>query len=131
MPLFSNCVEPCGDDTEPQMMVDFINGNSSNPYETATVKETNTIFYKSGQYFTLPLSLKQDQLTYLFWKDGKTDSLTISYQRKFDFQSEKCGFRVNYSDLKVVNPTTFKNVEVDPYYFGGYYEQSFHIRVND
>jgi len=118
MPFFSNCLEPCPEPIEPGLSVRFTNGNSPVLYQTATAKETKNVFNNSNGFFSLALSLNQDQLTYFFSNGVRTDTLTLSYKRDFKFESERCGFVLNILDLKVAKPTSFKKVQIQ--YYGGF-----------
>lgn len=118
MSSFSKCIEPCEEPIEPGLSVRFTNGNSPVLYQTATAKETKNVFNNSNGFFSLALSLNQDQLTYFFSNGVRTDTLTLSYKRDFKFESERCGFVLNILDLKVAKPTSFKKVQIQ--YYGGF-----------
>jgi hypothetical protein len=68
----------------------------------------------SEQQWSLPLSLTSDKSSFvLVSSGGDKDTLTISYQREAKFQSNKCGIRVFLNDMKVDEPTTLLNIDVD------------------
>jgi hypothetical protein len=127
MPFFSNCLEPCPEPIEPVLGVRFTNVNSPVLYQTATAKETKNVFNNSNGFFSLALSLNQDQLTYFFSNGIRTDTLTLSYKRDFKFESERCGFVLNILDLKITNPTSFKSVKIEN--DNGIFSTSYFINV--
>jgi Family of unknown function (DUF6452) len=50
----------------------------------------------------LPISIISDTTTYIFSRGQKSDTLTLSYKRKFYYESERCGFMVQIENLKMV-----------------------------
>jgi hypothetical protein len=133
-PFLSNCELPCGDDSEPRIQIQFYSKDATVParsYYTATESSTKSSFNPYVNSFELPLALNSDQLTYIFKNDTRSDTLTISYKRVFEFESIKCGYRVSIKDVKTIKPTTFSKIEISPYYGGYYYSQSLYLAIYD
>ncbi len=62
--------------------------------------QTGTSFYA----YSLPLNLAADSTRYVLRLDGKLETLTLFYKRKFDYRNQECGYVVEL--LKPENGTT-------------------------
>jgi hypothetical protein len=113
--FFESClVNPCESTNEPSLIVLFRNQVNNKIYSKVFSSDGRVKFNFVSNYIKLPLSLNDDQLTYIFSNDVMSDTLSINYQRNFKFQSTKCGFTVSLENIAVVKPTSFKNLST-PY----------------
>ncbi len=72
--------------------------------------------YVGGNFISgFPVTLAADQTTYIFESATRTDTLTISYQRRLAYISRRCGAEVYVSNFRLSQPTTFKKVTVSDY----------------
>ena len=107
--LLDGClVNPCEATVEPSLIVQFYNANTARAYSKVASLDGKVKFDNILNYVKLPLSLNDDALTYIFISNNKVDTISISYQRNFKFQSARCGFTVSLENIKIVKPTSFK-----------------------
>jgi Family of unknown function (DUF6452) len=61
----------------------------------------------SIQQIMLPISLKTNQVSFVFESDNRKDTLSFQYQAQ-PFYDRNCGYQVSLDSLKIVSPTTFQ-----------------------
>jgi hypothetical protein len=65
----------------------------------------------------LPISLVSDTTIYFFEKNKSFDTLALSYERKFFFETPKCGFVVEILNMRVIqNMSSLKRIYVEAPY---------------
>lgn len=102
-------VNPCESTSEPSLIVSFFSNGQSKAYSKAFSLDGKVKFDFISNYVKLPLSLNDDRLTYIFLNNAVSDTLSISYQRNFKFQSTECGFTVSLENMAIIKPTSFKD----------------------
>lgn len=132
MVSFSSCLPPCSPTSEPQAQTYFRTNKGYTSISTISPRVTIKPGFNSTVE-SLPISLSQDQLSFVFANSRQSDTLSISYKRNFKFESERCGYVVIIEDFKVISPTSFKDVRVEVSSGSYSYSNSnqFSIYVND
>lgn len=77
----------------------------------------------------LPISLSNDQLTFVFANSTRSDTLSFAYKRNFKFESQRCGYVVAIENFRLIAPTSFKDVRLEN--FSGSSSNQISIYVND
>lgn len=102
-------------------MITYEDGLNSDNYWKSHYKKVEVL--RSGTYDSIPdldyfpISLVSDTTSFVFTDiENNTDTLTISYERNFYFQSKACGYVLDIEDMKSESQTTFKDVYIEHVY---------------
>lgn len=111
----------CPPETEPNFGLEIYTSDS---LKLRTIKALGTIndfrlnrmgndqYFRQSWYFSLPLSLNADSVTYILDFETRIDTLTVFYNRRFFYQDD-CGFVLDIESPKgIMARTTFKDVQV-------------------
>jgi len=113
------CLSSCGDNCagttgEPTLRFSFIN-NTRPAYTQAYAidgnnqRRGNIQLDENAQSYLLPLSTKEDQVTYIFERDNQPiDTLIVTYDRIFRFDDNlDCGLGLNLNNVALSPQSTF------------------------
>jgi hypothetical protein len=127
--FFSHCgPPPCLPNSEPRARVYFQIGKNYTSISTINPKIVITPGLNSIAE-DLPISLSNDQLTFVFANSTRSDTLSFAYKRNFKFESQRCGYVVAIENFKLIAPTSFKDVRLEN--FSGSSSNQISIYVND
>ncbi|ANQ52193.1 hypothetical protein MY04_4858 [Flammeovirga sp. MY04] len=114
--LLPSC-EECGVSSEPKVSIYNEDGRHLEDHFNK-VEVLRNGKYESIEiidYFSI--SLVSDTTSFVFTDiENNTDTLTISYERNFYFQSKACGYVLDIEDMKSESQTTFKDVYIEHVY---------------
>jgi hypothetical protein len=126
--FFSHCgPQPCLPNSEPEVRVSFRTPKNYTTISTINSKIVITPGINST-YETLPISLANDQLTFIFSNSKQSDTLSFGYKRNFKFESQRCGYVVSIENFRLIVPTSFKNASVESFSSDG---NQISIYIND
>lgn len=99
--------------------------NGSKQYNNVISLSPKNILYQnsSQRSFSLPLWVGAEKMSFVFSSGTTSDTISVSYSRKFQLRSTQCGYEYEISGLKLATPNSFKNFTFDPF--------SFQIVIND
>ena len=103
--LFNSC-EDCEDSSAPIASIRIHNQNYSHAKGLGKIDYGNS---KNEHYY--PLSINSDTTVYVFYDSLNYDTLAFSYRRNFVFESNKCGFTVTLDSFKLLELSTFQDVQ--------------------
>ncbi len=110
---YSGCIPECGSNAEPSAEIYF--QNPKNYTSVYGLKETvQEIPSYSTNYWVVPLSLKEGKTTIIFTSITDSDTLTLQYDKVVKMKSVRCGFHITFKDFEIIQPTTFKDLQVTP-----------------
>jgi hypothetical protein len=66
----------------------------------------------SLQQIMLPISLKTNQVTFVFEGNNRFDTLSFQYKVK-PYYDQNCGYNVMLDSLKIISPSTFKKIQTE------------------
>jgi hypothetical protein len=120
--LFFGSCRLCEPSPSPALSIIF---NGSKRFTKVHTLEPQRILYGNNAQntFFLPLWVGSEKLSYVFYNDINSDTVSVTYSRKFQLNSTRCGYQYEISELKIAKPTSFKSLVFNPY--------SFQIVVND
>jgi Family of unknown function (DUF6452) len=111
--FFSHCGPlPCLPNSEPLARVYFRTSKNYTSISTINPKIVITPGINSIAE-DLPISLSNDQLTFVFVNSTRSDTLSFAYKRNFKFESQRCGYVVAIENFRLVVPTSFKDTRVE------------------
>lgn len=103
--LFNSCVD-CEDSSAPVASIRIYGQTYSH------VKGLGKIDFEiseSGHHY--PLSINSDTTVYIFYDSIDYDTLAFTYMRNFVFESNKCGFTVTLDSFRLLELSTFQDVQ--------------------
>lgn len=111
--FLSNC-KPCEPSTAPYLSVIF---KGSKTFSKVSTIDPEKVLYQDNfqSSFLLPLWIGAEKLTYVFYNGANSDTVSVSYSRKFRFNSKSCGYQYEINDLRLAKPTSFKNLVFNPF----------------
>jgi hypothetical protein len=126
--LFSDCAPDCIADKAPFVSVTFRNKGDYSSIKSIS-PEADIDIGLNTHYFSLPISLHHDQLSYVFSNSTRSDTLTFAYKRNFKFQSTRCGYGVIIENLRLIKPISYRNADVKS--FSSSFSPSYGITIYD
>ena len=107
--FFGTSCQGCEDTTEPILIIDLI---YLDYFDYTYIRGVNSDEEIPIDYsvFKIPVAINSDTTTYLLYGGGIIDTLAISYERKFDFESKHCGFTITLDSFKLLNESSFDSV---------------------
>lgn len=108
--IFTSCKD-CEDTSEPTAIIIF--RNEYVEYDKVKGVNSDSIIGVANFDGDYPLSIISDTTTLLFYKAYSIDTLSIRYNRNFDFESKECGFTVTLSEFQSLDQTSFDSVSFE------------------
>lgn len=101
----------CGDQQEPDLSLAFIDENGKylhKPYKQIYgLKANKSLSMRNDSIYYFTLSLVSDTVTYIFESSNQVnDTLTLTYSRNFSYQSDRCGFEVDFGFPAIIEEKT-------------------------
>lgn len=101
----------CGDQQEPDLSLAFVDENGKSlikPYaQIYGLKAHKNLSLRNDTLYHFTLSLISDTVTYIFKSSHQAnDTLTLAYDRNFVYDSDRCGFEVEFRSLKIIEEKT-------------------------